>query len=146
MKKKNNKKIFFCGLGEQPSAYKSLSKFLDIVPIDWNNIKLPKYKVETAVGFSIGAILACEYAIKHKVKNLVLCSMTTGVETLSKVKADNIIFLIGEKEKWVIKDTKRVLETVKDRAKIIVIKNADHKINKDYQKILLSTLKDLAGK
>jgi alpha/beta superfamily hydrolase len=140
MKNKNNKPIFFCGLGEQPSAYKSLSKFLNIIPIDWNKIKIPKFKADTAVGFSMGAILACEYAIKNKVKNLILCSMTTGVESLEKIKSEKIIFLIGEKEKWVIKDTKRVLKTVKNRAKIIIVPKADHKIDRNYQKKLLEVI------
>jgi predicted esterase len=140
MKNKNNKKIFFCGLGEQPSAYKSLSKFLDIVPIDWNNIKLPKYKVETAVGFSMGAILACEYAIKHKVKNLILCSMTTGVETLKNVKADKITFIVGEKEEWVIKDMKRLIKDLKYNCHMFIVPKANHRINKEYLKILLKVV------
>ena len=63
--------------------------------------------------------------------------MTTGVESLKDVKADKIIFLIGEKEKWVIKDTKRLLKTVKNRAKIIVIPKADHKIDNNYKNVLL---------
>jgi len=140
MKDKNNKKIFFCGLGEQPSAYKLLSKYLNIISIDWNKIRLPKFKVNTAVGFSMGAILACEYALKRKVKNLILCSMTTGVETLNKVKADNIIFIVGEKEKWVQKDTERLTRDLKNTWQIIVVPKAGHKIDRNYTKLLLATL------
>ena len=132
MKKKNNKPIFFCGLGEKASDYKLLPKYLDIVPIDWNKIKLPKSKADIVVGFSMGAILACEYAARNKVKILILCSMTAGVESLKKIKADKINFLIGKKEKWVIKDTKRLLKTVKNKAKIIVIPKASHKIDRNY--------------
>lgn len=140
MKNLKQKPIFFCGLGEQPSAYKSLSKYLDIIPINWNKIKLPRKRFDIVVGFSIGATLACDYALKQKVKKLILCSMTTGVETLKKVKAEEIIFLIGEKEKWVIEDTQRLLKTIKDRAKIIVIPKADHKINKNYKKAIFDIL------
>lgn len=64
----------------------------------------------------------------------------SNLKSLKKVKADKIIFLIGEKEKWVIKDTKRVLETVKNRAKIIVIPKADHKITGDYRKKLIEVV------
>jgi alpha/beta superfamily hydrolase len=141
MKNKNNKPIFFCGLGEQPPAYKSLSKYLNIIPIDWNKIKIPKLKTEVVVGFSMGAILACEYALRNKVKTLILCSMTTGVESLEKVKADKIIFLIGENEKWMIKDTKRVLKTVKNRAEMIIIPKADHKIDRNYKNKILGVIK-----
>ena len=142
MKIKHNRPIFFCGLGEHPNDYKLLSKYFEIIPIDWNDIKLPKFKADIAVGFSIGAILACEYALKNKVRVLILCSMTTGVETLKKVNADKIIFLIGERERWVIKDTKRLLKTAKNRAKIVIIPEANHKIDKNYRKTLLKILNE----
>lgn len=141
MKIKNQKPIFFCGLGEQPFAYKSLSKFLDIFPIDWNNIKLPKKHFDTVVGFSIGATLACDYALKKHVKNLILCSMTPGVETLRDVKADKIIFLVGEEEKWVKKDMERITKDLKCDWKLVVVPRAGHKINNNYKKVLLNTLK-----
>ena len=141
MKPKQRKPIFFCGLGEHPSSYKTLTKFFNIIPIDWNNIKLPKHNADIAVGFSMGAVLACEHALKHKVKTLILCSMTTGVESLKKIKAGDIIFLIGEKEKWVIRDTKRLLKTVENRARIIIVPRAGHKIDKNYRNILLKVIK-----
>jgi len=137
MNTKQNKSIFFCGLGEKPTTYKSLSKYFNIVSIDWNNIKIPKHKADIAIGFSFGGILACEYALKYKVKKLILCSMTTGMETLKDIKADEIVFLIGEKEKWVTTDIKRLLKIVKNRAKIIVIPKADHKIDNNYKNVLL---------
>jgi alpha/beta superfamily hydrolase len=136
-----NKTTFLYGLGER-KEYKNLFKYFNVPKIDWNRSTIiPTIgKVDTLVGFSMGAILACDYALKHKVKTLILCSMTTGVETLEKVKVDKIIFLIGEKEKWVIKDTKRVLKTVKNRAKIIVIPKANHKIDSKYLKKIRKVL------
>lgn len=88
----------------------------------------------------MGGWVACEYALKHKIKHLILCSMTPGVETLEKIKADKITFLIGEKETWVIEDTKRLLKTVKDRANIIIVPNGDHKIDKNYKKYILDSV------
>ncbi len=138
---------FLPGLGEKPKEYKRLSKYLKILDINWNTGKItpPIEKTDILIGFSMGAILACEYALKHKVKNLILCSMTTGVESLEKVKANNIIFLVGEKEKWVIKDTLRISAPLKNK-EIHVIPNGDHKIEKNYQKKLLEIIDQLSIK
>lgn len=141
MRYRNKKPIFFCGLGEKTSAYKFMSKDFNIIPIDWNNIKIPRLKSDVVVGFSFGGILACEYALKNKVKTLVLCSMTTGVESLEKVRADKVFFLIGEKERWVIKDTKRLLKTTGKKGKIIIIPKGDHKIDTIYFK----KIKEIVG-
>jgi predicted esterase len=148
MKTAENKRIqFLPGLGEKPKEYQRLSKYLKILDVDWNTGKItpPIKKTDILVGFSMGAILACEYALKHKVKNLILCSMTTGVESLEKVKANQIIFLIGEKEKWVIKDTLRISEPLKNK-EIYIIPNGDHKIDKNYQKKLIEIIDEFSIK
>lgn len=139
---KENKKIqFLPGLGEKPKEYKQLSKHLNILNVDWNTGKIipPIKKCDVLVGFSMGAIGVCEYALKHRVKTLILCSMTTGVESLKKVKADKIIFLVGEKEKWTIKDMLRISKPLKNK-EIHIIKKGDHKIDKNYQKKLMEII------
>lgn len=65
----------------------------------------------------------------------------TQIYRQKKVKADRIYFLIGDEEGWVIKDTRRLLKTVKDRAKIIIIPKTNHKINKNYLEVILNVLK-----
>lgn len=136
---------FIPGLSEKPSQYKALSKYMNILNIDWNNIHKAKIKGEVIVGFSFGAILACTYALKHKVETLVLCSMTEGVETLKKVKAKQVIFLVGEKEKWCIKEIDRVSKTLPKNTKwyVQIIQKAGHKIEGNYKKTLLNLLKDV---
>lgn len=140
-----NKKInFIPGLGEQPSDYKALSSYLNIIKINWNNIKINVGRVDTLAGFSMGAVLACDYALKQKVKTLILCSMTPGAETLKDVRADKIIFIVGEKEKWVIKDIKRSAKTLPHKNfQIIVVPKADHKITGIYRKKLLEVVNKL---
>lgn len=141
-KVKKDKKIqFLPGMGEKPKDYKQFSKHLKTLDVDWNTGKITPSikKCDILVGFSMGAILACEYALKRKVKALILCSMTTGVESLKKVKADKIIFLIGEKEKWVIKDTLRVSKSIKNK-QINIIKGGGHKITGKYQKKLIEII------
>src|SRR3990167_5098493 len=127
-----SKKIpFLYGLGQNKSQYKELSKFCDVKKIDWNNGSLAKLKLgkpDTLIGFSLGAIVACDHAVKHHVKTLILCSMTTGVETLNNIKADKVIFLVGEKEEWIIKDNQRVAKTLKCEWEFKVIPNTNHKI------------------
>ena len=92
------------------------------------------------IGFSFGAILACEYTIKHKIKTLILCSLSPGAETLVDIKADNVIFLAGEKEKWVLKNIRRLSKTLKCKKSIIIIPKASHKIVGEYQKKLLEII------
>lgn len=142
--KKYKKIQFLPGLGEKPRNYKRLSKYLNILDVDWNTGKItPRIKKsDVLIGFSMGAILTCEYALKKKVKILILCSITTGVESLKKVKADKIIFMIGEKEKWVIKDTQRVSKPLKNK-EIIIIKGADHRIIGNYQKKLIEVISNI---
>ena len=138
----NSKPTFLYGLGYK-SEYKSLFKYFNVPKINWNNGKItpPIGKVKILVGFSMGAILACEHAINNKVSKLVLCSMTTGVETLEKVKADEVIFIVGEKEKWVIKDTKRVAKTLRCKWKLITVPNGDHEMDNSYRDTILGSVK-----
>ncbi len=138
-----NKINFIPGLGEKPKEYKALSKYLNIVDIDWNNGKVRFGKVDTLIGFSMGAVIACEYSTKHKLKNLILCSLTPGAESLNMVKADNIIFLVGEKEKWVLKEINRVRKTLKCKNSVIVVPGSDHKITGKYQEELLQIIQKL---
>ena len=70
------KKInFIPGLGEKPRDYKALSKYFNIVNIDWNNGKTKLGKIDTLIGFSLGGIIAMMHAEKSKVKTLILCSI-----------------------------------------------------------------------
>lgn len=139
-----NKITFLYGLGER-KEYKNLFKYFNIPKIDWNKCSItpPLRKVETLIGFSLGGILACMHTEKSRVKKLILCSITPGVETLSKVKADEIIFLVGEKEKWVYKDSLRLTKTLRCKWEIIVVPGADHKIVGNYRKKLLEVVKNL---
>lgn len=146
MKKILSKKIqFIPGLGEKPWEYKNLSKYLDILDIDWNTgrTKTCIKKTNILSGFSMGAALACEYTLKNKVKNLILCSLTPGEETLKEVNADNVVFLVGEKEKWVLKEIKRVRKTLLCKSSIVVIPKADHKIIGKYQEELIKIVNSL---
>ena len=134
---------FIPGLGEKPQEYPDLSKYLNIVDIDWNNGEFDIGKVDVLVGFSMGAEMACEYAIHNHLKTLVLCSLSPGAETLEKVNADEVIFLVGEKEKWVLKDIERLKPTLKGLSRIVVIPNAEHKITGDYQNMLIEIINNL---
>jgi len=137
-----NKPAFFCGLGENQISYKSIEKYVDIVSIDWNNIEINRLKADTVIGFSFGGILACEYALKYKVKTLILCSMTTGVETLSSLNVDKIIFIVGEKEKWVIKDIHRLRRGLNCPSQIFIVHGADHKLIGKYRSELLKLIRE----
>lgn len=144
MEKCINKKnvVFIPGLGEQAKDYKFLAKYMAVHPIDWNKIKLPKGKIDTLIGFSMGAVLACEYARKNHVKNLILCSLTTGIETLKDLKTEYITFMVGQKEKWCFEELQRVSKTIPDsiKWKIVIIPKSDHKITGSYKKYLLYLL------
>ena len=138
---------FIPGFPEQPSRYKALSKHLNVLKIDWNNPRLHFEKgQEVLAGFSFGGILALEYALKKKVGTLVLCSLTPSIETLEKVKANKVIFLVGEKEKWCLENVRRVSKTLKCNYSIIVVPGADHKIVGDYKEKLLEVLAGLVDK
>ena len=135
---KNNKIIFLYGLGER-KEYKNLFNNFIVPKIDWNKCTVtPKIgNVDTLVSFSLGALFACQHTEKHKVKTLILCSITPGAETLENVKAGKVIFLAGKKEKWVIKEIKRVAKTLRCDWQIHIIPKAIHKITGNYRKKLL---------
>src|SRR3990167_6967865 len=134
-----SKKIpFLYGLGQNKSQYKELSKFCDVKKINWNNGSLAKLKLgkpDTLIGFSLGAMLACMHAEKYHVKTLILCSPTPD-ETLKNIKADKVIFLVGEKEFWVRENILRLSKTLECSWSLIVIPNGDHQIKGEYFKRL----------
>lgn len=138
-----NKIIFIPGLGERAKNYRSFSKYMKVWDIDWNNIKLPKGNYDTVIGFSLGADLACMYTLKHKVKNLILCSSTEGFKTLKDIKADKVTFLVSQKEKWCHQEMKRVAKTLRCPSKIIVIPKGNHRISGQYRKTLLDLVKNI---
>ncbi|MBI2087100.1 MAG: hypothetical protein HYT69_02960 [Candidatus Zambryskibacteria bacterium] len=128
---------FYYGLGDKLSDYKALSKWMHIVSIDWNRperVKSPKCDI--AVGFSMGCYLAMDYAERHHVKKLILCSLPP-TEKIFKNKADKIIFLMGSKEKYLLKHIRKV-SSKKD---MYVINGAGHRINANYRKRLLKIIK-----
>lgn len=124
--------------------FKKFEKYFNVPKINWNTweVKIPK-NTNTLIGFSMGAILACEYSTKKKIDNLVLCSIMPGIETLMDVKAKQVFFLVGEKEKWVISEISRISKTLTSKYSIIIIPNADHRITGDYEKKLLEIVEKL---
>lgn len=132
--------VFIPGLGERAKNYKHLSKYMKVYDIDWNKIRLPRGKIDTLIGFSMGAALACEYAEIHKINILILCSLTPAIETFETLKAKEVIFIVGEKEKWAYKNNIRVAKTLKCKWKMIVVPRADHKITKEYKKAILDCI------
>ncbi|MDP2651468.1 MAG: hypothetical protein Q8O98_02650 [bacterium] len=128
---------FYYGLGDKASNYKALSKWMHIVAIDWNSperVKSPKCDI--AVGFSMGCYLAMDYAEKHHVRKLILCSLPP-TEKMFKNKADEVIFLVGSKEKYLLKHIRKIIK----KHKVYIIKGAGHKINAVYRKKLLDIVK-----
>lgn len=138
-----NKILFIPGLGEKPSDHRVLSKSLNIVNIDWNEPKLKAGKVDTLIGFSMGAVLACEHARKHKVKNLILCSMTPCQESLKDLIVERVIFLVGEKERWITGETYKIAETLKCPFEIHVIPGAGHRVTSLYREVLMDKVNSL---
>ena len=132
---------FIPGLGEKPKDYIAISKYLNVVDIDWNNCRTSLGKVDTLIGFSLGGILACMHTEKNKVKKLILCS-PTPMENMDDVKADEIIFLVGSKEKWALQNIHRIYKKLKCKKTIIIIPGAEHKITGNYRKKLLELIKD----
>ena len=53
------------------------------------------------------------------------------------VKADEIIFMLGSKERFCLQNVRRVYKTLKRKKSIIVVRGADHKIAGKYRKKLL---------
>lgn len=134
--------LFFPGMGEKPRDYTDLSKYMTIVNIDWNTDKYtPKIvKGDILVGFSLGCYYPLTYALRSKVKMLILCSLTP-LETLKKVKADKIIFMVGSKEKFVLENSRRLAKELKMESQIVIVPNSGHKITGQYKKKLLELLK-----
>ncbi len=137
---KNKKIVFIPGLGERAKDYNHLSKYMKVYDVDWNKIRLPRGKIDILIGFSMGAVLACEYAEDHKIDTVILCSLTPCIDTLERLKAKEIIFVVGEKEKWAYKNNLKLIKTIKCKRRIIIVPKADHRINKDYKKVLLDIL------
>lgn len=131
------KTIFYPGLGETKKNYQSLSKYLIVADIDWNTVKATSSKnCDTVVSFSLGAVFSLEAALKRKLKKLILCS-PTPFESLGKHKAKQVIFIIGEKEKFLQKVFKPLC---KKNIKMIIVPKGDHRINKNYEKIILQNI------
>ena len=144
---KNKVKIII-GLGQKASEYRSLSKYLEVVQPDWNNGSLSKMKLgkpEVLVGFSLGCMIATMHAEKYKTKTLILCSPTPD-ETLKNVKADKVVFIVGEKESFVLENVKRMAVSLKCKWSIVIAEKSGHKIDKNYQKILINILQKEALK
>jgi len=129
-------------LGEKPHHYKALSKYLNIINVDWNNCKTRIGKVDTLIGFSIGAILAYIHTEKSRVKKLILCS-PTPVEDPRGVSADEIIFIVGSKEKFCLKNIRRIYKKLKCKKSIIIVPEATHSITGNYRKKLLEIVNSL---
>jgi esterase/lipase len=146
------KPLFIHGLGEQASNYRALSRSFDLYNIDWNRpltnqvAKIPK-KYDTIIGFSWGAVAACFYAGQFPVKFLILCSMPSGADAayMANLKAEKVIFLFGQKEKWPAKDNRRITKQMKKQfTRQIIVANEGHRITKPYLKTILETIKDVA--
>jgi chemotaxis signal transduction protein len=59
------------------------------------------------------------------------------------VKAERVIFLVGEKEKWVLKEINRVRKTLKCKSSVTLVPGADHAIKGNYRKALLKVVSGL---
>ncbi len=127
------------GFGEYAFYKKKLGKYFDVRRVNWNTSTItPPLKGEKILaGFSMGAIEACEYARKHVVDTLILCSMTPGTETLKGIKARSVQFIVGEKEKWVLHDILRVAKTLSVPWGVSTIKNCGHEMTREYIKKVL---------
>lgn len=129
--------IFYPGLGETPKQYKGLAKHLTVAEIDWNTGKATSAKgYDTVVSFSLGAVFSLDIALKKKLKKLILCS-PTPFETLGAHKAEEVIFLIGEKETFLQKIFKPLCGK---GVRMMIVPNGDHRIDHKYQKVLLELL------
>ena len=136
-----NKITFLYGLGQR-KEYRHLFKYFTVPKIDWNKGTItPKIgKVDTLIGFSMGCMLAIMHAEKYKVKHLILCSPSPGEESLSKVRASRITFLVGEKETYVLQDLLRISNSTNALVDLVVIKNGTHNINNGYLNKLLELI------
>ena len=91
----------------------------------------------------MGAALACEYAEDHKIDTIILCSLTPCIDTLKRLKTKEVIFIMGEKEKWAHENNVRLTKTLKCKNKIIVVPKSGHKIDANYRATLLNTIESL---
>lgn len=143
---KSNKIIFFPGLGESSHKYDVFSKYMKIADINWNTGEyIPKISQENIViTFSLGAIFPLEYIQKNKLRKIVLCS-PTPFEDVGKAKTEQIVFIAGSKEKFILQNIKRVVKNLpkKIKSEIIVIPKAGHRITGQYQKKLIKLIKEL---
>jgi hypothetical protein len=134
------KTIFYPGLGETKKNYQSLAKFLTVAEVDWNTGKTKPAKLskdcDAVVSFSLGAVFSLEIASKRKLKKLILCS-PTPFESLGKHHAGEVIFIIGEKEKFLQKIFKPLCGK---NVRMIIVPKGDHRITKGYEQVLLRTL------
>lgn len=131
------KTIFYPGLGETKENYKSLSQHMIVADIDWNTGKATSSKnCDTVVSFSLGAVFSLDISLKKKLKKLILCS-PTPFESLGKHKAEEVIFIIGEKEKF-LQEIFRPL--CKGNVKMIIVPKGDHKIDKVYKEAILKNI------
>jgi len=131
------KTIFYPGLGETKENYKSLAKYLIVADTDWNTGKTTSSKnCDTVVSFSLGNVFSLDISLRKKLKKLILCS-PTPFESLGKCKAEQVIFIIGEKEKFLQKIFKPLC---KKNVKMIIVPKGDHKVTKNYEKIILQNI------
>lgn len=142
MKKKTNKLIFLHGLGNRKEC-EILFPYFNVPQIDWINGSLAKLKLgkpKTLVGFSMGAVVACDHALKHKVDHLVLCSPTPCIETLKDIKTKKVTFIVGEKEAWVYEQAMRIAHTLKCPWDMVIVPETGHKINIKYLNAILEVI------
>ncbi|MHB1316887.1 MAG: hypothetical protein ACYCZW_03485 [Minisyncoccota bacterium] len=131
------KTIFYPGLGETKENYKSLSQHMIVADIDWNTGKATSSKnCDTVVSFSLGAVFSIDISLKKKLKKIILCS-PTPFETLGNHKAEEVIFIIGEKEKFLQKIFRPLC---KGNVKMILVPKGDHKIDKVYKEVILKNI------
>ena len=131
------KTIFYPGLGETKENYRLLSRHMVVADIDWNTGKATSAKGhDVVVSFSLGAVFSLDIASKQKLKKLILCS-PTPFESLGKHKAEQVIFIIGEKEKFL----QKIFEPLCNRnVKMVIVPKGGHKITKTYMQIVLSCI------
>lgn len=130
--------IFYPGLGETKKDYQSLAHHMNIADIDWNTGKATSARgCDTVVSFSLGNVFSLDIALKKKLKKLILCS-PTPFESLGKHKAQEVIIIVGEKEKFLQKIYQPLC--TKQQVKMIIVPKAGHKINATYENIILQNL------
>lgn len=131
-------------MGEKPRRYEALLEYMDVANIDWNSDRYtPKIRNQNVlIGFSMGCYYPLTHALKHKVGTLILCSVSP-LETLAKIKAGRVIFIVGSREKFVLENVRRVAKELKIENRIIVVPGADHQISGSYKKKLLEVVGSL---